>query len=150
MHYKVIDGTSFDEATSRVVADIVNQLIDSQERVRIFYGHDGVDWFEENGTIGYISRSCGTNKVPILVYNKRALGGGHILDHCIVKIVATKGGRIIWQHPNYVAPITRVVDSKEPGYIATVLVNDELYANCKTEKEAHRLADFLSGKMVLK
>jgi len=31
----------------------------------------------------------------------RSIGGGAILDHCIVRIRHSSGGRILYQHPKY-------------------------------------------------
>jgi len=50
---------------------------------------------------GYVSRSGGQYKVPIVLYNKRAMGGAHILDHRIIKIQTSRGGKVLYQHPCY-------------------------------------------------
>jgi hypothetical protein len=50
---------------------------------------------------GYVSRSGGQYKVPIVLYNKRTRGGPSILDHCIVKIQTARGGKVLYQHSNY-------------------------------------------------
>jgi len=40
-------------------------------------------------------------KVPLLIANRRSLGGTAILDHCIVRIRSSAGGRVLYQHPDY-------------------------------------------------
>jgi hypothetical protein len=72
-------------------------------RIRLFYGNTktGLDWHDCFGTIGTIGRSTGSCKIPILLYNSRSMGGNAILETCIVKIITTKGKRILYQHPNY-------------------------------------------------
>jgi len=43
----------------------------------------------------------GPRHVPILLYDKRSIGGGHILDHCIVKIQETVSKRVLYEHPTF-------------------------------------------------
>ena len=61
----------------------------------------GRDWLEEFETHGYVGRSLGPVKVPLLVANRRSLGGGAILTHCIVRIRTSGGGRVLYQNPKY-------------------------------------------------
>ena len=106
--YKVFNGISFDKSTPDQVCRILaNYCGDRSQRVRIFLGDTttGKDWFERYDTIGYIGRSTGTVKIPLMVSTARSLGGGAILDHCIIKITIDK--RTVYQHPNYHAPIEK-------------------------------------------
>ena len=106
--YKVFNGISFDKSTPDQVCRILaNYCGDRSQRVRVFYGDTktGKDWFEFYDVIGYIGRSTGTVKIPLLIHSSRSLGGVAILDHCIVKITIDK--REVYKHPNYYAPIER-------------------------------------------
>lgn len=74
----------------------------------------GRDWLEEFETHGYVGRSMGPIKVPLIVANRRSLGGGSILDHCIVRIRASAGGRVLWQHPSYHHGTLEIRQKTEP------------------------------------
>lgn len=101
--YKNVSGTSYDPRTPDDVIRVLEQARQTRQRVHISLGDTatGHDWLEEFETHGYIGRSMGPVKVPLLVANGRSLGGGAILDHCIVRIRTSSGGRILWQHPQY-------------------------------------------------
>lgn len=104
--YKVINGISFHAETPQKVCNILaNYCGNLNQRVRIFYGDikTGKDWLECHDTIGYVGRSCGSIKVPLLIATKIDIGGGSILDHCIVKITIDK--KTVYQCRNYHCPI---------------------------------------------
>ena len=97
------NGTTYHEDTSPEMVGILERLRSNQTRCRFHWGDakTGEDWGDEYDVKGRIGRSTGTKKIPILLYNARSYGGGAILDHCIVKITETAGGRLVYQHPNY-------------------------------------------------
>ena len=101
--YKLINGTSFDERTPDEVIRVLESARQNRSRLHISLGDtaSGRDWLEEFETHGYVGRSLGPMKVPLLVANRRSLGGGSILEHCIVRIRESAGGRVLWQHPDY-------------------------------------------------
>lgn len=102
--FKIINNTAYHEETPDQVVTILDNAISSKYRVRLHYGDvkTGRDWQEIYDIEGYIGRSTGTLKIPLLVHNSRSLGGGAILDHCIVKITTTrKPRRTLYQHPDY-------------------------------------------------
>ncbi len=74
-------------------------------RLRVDYGDikTGKSWNEIHGVCGYVGRSTGKFKIPILMYNKISWGGSTILDHCVVKIAfANKQlGGVLYCHPTY-------------------------------------------------
>lgn len=105
-NYKVINGTSYDAQTPDEVIRVLEQARLSRTRLHVSLGYTegdkiGLDWLEEFESYGYIGSSTGPVKVPLLVANSRSLGGGALLDHCIVRIRQSAGGRVLWQHPAY-------------------------------------------------
>lgn len=138
MEYQTVEGTSYHKETSEEVIAVLNSAIVKRNRLRFWYGKDGQSWDEENDVCGYIGRSTGNNKIPLLIHSRRSYGGGALLDNCIVKIVDTKTKRTLYIHPQF----------KQGNFIvngSSVLRNNETYANCKNELSAKRLADFMNG-----
>ena len=94
--YTIINGTSYDLRTPNEVIRVWN-CPTNRIRLHISLGDTatGLDWLEENDVCGYVGRSMGPIKVPLLIANRRSLGGGAILDHCIVRIRESAGGRVV-------------------------------------------------------
>lgn len=71
-------------------------------RVRIWYGdtETGRAWQEEHDVLGYVGRSTGVQKVPLLVFSRRSTGGGAILTEKVVRVDWTDGGTI-YKHPTF-------------------------------------------------
>ena len=109
--YQVINGTSFHMETDNAVIQVLCDALDtrghgrSSRRLRLYYGdvETGRDWEEVYEVTGYIGRSTGRIKIPLLIHNTRSFGGGAILDHCIVKIEHSnkRTGGVLYQHPHY-------------------------------------------------
>jgi hypothetical protein len=100
---KMCDGITYHKKTSDEMVWILQTLRVNQTRVRFHWGdtETGKDWGDVNYVTGTIGNSMGPVKIPILIYSRRSTGGGGLLTHCIVKITATQGGRVIYQHPKY-------------------------------------------------
>lgn len=101
--YQVINGTSYDMGTRQGVINVLENARLNNYRIRVHYGDvaTGRDWNDTHDVTGYVGRSTGSIKIPLLVYNKRSMGAGGMLDNCIVKITEAKGKRILYQHKNY-------------------------------------------------
>lgn len=101
--YQVVNGTSYHAETPAAVIEVLERARLNRNRLHISYGDavTGKDWLEEFDVTGYLGRSTGPIKVPLLIANRRSLGGGAILDHCIVRIRSSAGGRVLYQHPAY-------------------------------------------------
>jgi hypothetical protein len=129
----------FNEETTVEQMQAITNAYNSKDRVRVWYGKNGKSWDEENDITGKIGRSTGVTPCALLVHNNRSMGGGALLTDCVVKMVNTKTGRILYQHANFEQGNFKVESNK-------VLRDGELYANCVNEKKAQRLADFMNGK----
>ena len=135
---------AYHTGTTKKVIDTLEYCRKNNIRVRLHYGdiETGRDWNEENDVTGYISMSKGYEaRFPILVYNDRAIGGVTILDHCIIKIVASNGKRVLYQSENYQQPTFYILPSDLPDYSFNVNINGELYSRHKTEKQAKNLVN---------
>jgi hypothetical protein len=112
--YKIVGGTAYHEETPDAVIEIIEKAMQSQRKIclRFCFGDTdtGKDWCEKNDTIGYIGRSSGNIKVPLLLESVRSSGGGALLDHCIVKIEEIKrhthcpSYHEVYRHPKYHLP----------------------------------------------
>lgn len=138
-------GTCYYNDTPDEIITVLESL-DRDTRIRIWLGKDGVSWNETNDTTGYVGRSTGSIKIPLLIANKCSHGGGSILTDCIVKIVNTKTKRTLYQHPHFKqASFTVQTHSDIPAYRANVLDDNGIYARCHSIQAAVRLCDFMNG-----
>ncbi|MFC0903820.1 hypothetical protein ACFHWD_03830 [Clostridium sp. MT-14] len=149
IEYKIINETAYHADTDKKVIDILENTRMSNQRIRLFYGDikTGRDWMEEYDTIGYIGRSTGKIKIPLLVKTNKSYGGGAILDDCIVKITLDK--KIIYQHPKYHLPKINILDAVESlikdGYKTSVFAGNKNIANFRKSFQAYHYKDFLKG-----
>ena len=114
-HYKIKNDIAYHLETDDKIITILEYnasftnksvaLRPIDKRIRIYYGDvkTGRDWGDKDE--GYIGRTTGKIKRPILVHNTRSSGGSILLDDCIVKIEYANKKRhfrgLIYQHPNY-------------------------------------------------
>ena len=100
-----VNGTTYDANTKAEIVDILERCRVQKTRIRFRYGDDdGQDWGDSCDMEGYIGRSCGQCKVPLVIFNSRCDGGPAILDDRIIRIETTKGKRLLYQHPAYKPP----------------------------------------------
>lgn len=144
--YQNINGTSYDARTPEEVIRVLEAARLNRTRLHISLGETttGKDWLEEFESHGYVGRSMGPVKVPLLIANRRSLGGGAILDHCVVRIRTAAGGRVLYQHPAYhhgSLEIRRKVEPVESnGRLLTVDVfrDGEFHASFENMAQARR------------
>ena len=158
--YKTINGTSFDVRTLGEIVDILEDARKSKTRLHVSLGKTegpeaGKDWLEENDVYGFIGRSSGSIKIPLLIYNRISRGGTGLLDHCIVRIRTSSGGRILWQHPSYHHGQLEIRKKTEPvtlcGQTVTVDVfrYGELHARFENVEQAQRWCHKLGVKATI-
>lgn len=140
-------GFWFDSRTAPDVCETIAR-VGAAKRVRVFYGdtQTGKAWAEENDVSGYVGRSCGRVKVPLLIANSRSMGGGAMLSHCIVAIVRTSDKKCIYKHPTFDAGEWRIAPPSADGFAAEVLHNGKVHARFKSEESANRYCQFMRGE----
>ena len=145
--YKTINGTSYDVRTPDEVVAILENARKTRTRLHVSLGdsESGRDWIEENMVHGVIGRSTGSIKIPLLIHNRRSLGGPGLLDHCIVRIRESLGGRVLWSHPRYHHGTLEIRQKTEPvtlrdGRVLTVdvLRDGEVHAAFENVTKARR------------
>lgn len=96
--YKEVNGTSYRSDTPDEVIRVLENARISNTRIVLDYGDTktGHSWGDVYDVTGYVGRSRGISKIPILLYNNRSIGGVAILDNCIIGIRESKGKRILY------------------------------------------------------
>lgn len=91
---------TFNNKTPKETANKIIDLHISQTRVVLDYGDikTNTSWNEQYDITGTIGLTKGHYDLhyPILIYNKRSMGGGLILCNCIVGIKSSKGKRVLY------------------------------------------------------
>lgn len=88
--YKVVNGTWYNKETDDRVIYLLNSNINQPRqdvtRFKFHYGDPktGKAWGDVE--TGYVGRSTGSIKIPLLIAKANSIGGGRLLDHCIIKI----------------------------------------------------------------
>ncbi len=150
--YKIVDGTCYDSRTSDEVIRAIEYAYKKKLKIKFHYGHsDGRDWHEENDCRGYIGRSTGKYKIPLILASKNSHGGPGILDHCIVRIIVSgKNVKVLYEHPNYKSKKFEVKPEKFQdnfnSYSFAVYADNELMARFKDKTNAEKYVDNVTGK----
>lgn len=97
--YRVCNGTWYHEGTPDAAIKAVEIARQSHTRIHLNLGdtQTGRSWGEVHDVTGYVGRSMGPIKIPILIYNSRSIGGSGILTHCILSIHTSRGNRLLYQ-----------------------------------------------------
>jgi len=111
------DGVIIPDNVDPKLIDVLFEAKARGTRLHLSFGHTtakaaaggasireiGLDWLEEHRTQGYISLNSSSAKIRVLllVNNRRSRGGDALSLECIVRVRESKGGRVLWQHPQY-------------------------------------------------
>lgn len=138
--YKTKNGMSFSEHTPDKVMQILSTA-GREKRFRFWYGdaNNGRSWNDENDVCGYVGRSSGTVKIPLLIANNRSTGGMALLDDCVVKIIDISSRTTVYCHPLFNQALFTNVG-------AEVVADGKYFGQNSTEKSASRYCDFMNGK----
>lgn len=142
-------GTWFAPETPVAIQKLVNRLIHSNEKVRIFHGDrtTGRSWMEEFDVIGRVGRSTGTLKIPLLVSEEDNYGRS-LLEASIIRVIRCSDGKNLYRHPGFHVPPMQVVENEHPQYAASVLVEGVVEARFKSYAKACHWVAFMTGETV--
>lgn len=151
-------GIWFNEKTPEAVMRIISGLYHSpnreERRIRIFYGDQetGRSWNEENDVMGFIGRSTGEKKIPLLIHSTRSHGGPAILTDCIIGIILISTKMWLYKHEKFhtgnwrIAYNYETIESLLPKS-ASVYCDGTNVANFnKYPVKAEKYVQFMEGK----
>lgn len=138
--YTIVNGTYYDPETSDEIIRVLERARQNHTRIRLYLGdvQTGRSWLEENDVEGCVGRSMGPVKIALLVHNRRSLGGGGILTHCVVKVRETNGGRVLYQHPFFHTGEMKIHPSDMKEYSEIVTVDGCIHARFHQVGQAAR------------
>lgn len=144
--YEIYGKMHFMENTPFEVKAILNQYLHTDKRLRIFLGDEKEYWLEEYDVIGYIGRSSGEIKIPLLIRNSKSNGGGSISTNCIKQITLNK--KIIYKDPSFKIKEFKIKKSPyaDKGYTHGVFYNGKNVSNFKSLEKAERYIAFMKGE----
>tara|TARA_R110000765_G_C18497394_1_gene554916 strand:+ start:19 stop:330 length:312 start_codon:yes stop_codon:yes gene_type:complete len=99
-NYKEVNGTFYDVKTIEKVVKVLEDCRLNETRIVLDYGdiETGRTWGDVYDITGRVGRSTGNVKIPLLIHNIRSMGGPSILDHCIIGIKESKGGKVLYSY----------------------------------------------------
>ena len=97
---KEVNGTYYHKDTPDKLISVLERCRKERTRVIFDFGDTatGRSWGESYGVSGYLGRSTGTQKILLLIYNSRSLGGGSLSTDCVLTVRESKGKRLLYSH----------------------------------------------------
>jgi hypothetical protein len=158
--YKVINDTWFDVRTP----DEVIHLLELARRLNYYVWFrlgdpaTGEDWMDCYAVCGFVGRSMGPIKIPILLRSRRSIGGGGMLTDSIVRLVVHRAGSrgVVpfnrqWQAATYKTPelfvdyVLNYSDNRRTWVVKDKTANT-IHGHFKSIVQAKRYIDFITGR----
>jgi hypothetical protein len=153
--YQVENGTYYNKNTPKPVIDLLEMARKFRYYVWMRLGdrNTGRDWMDQWDLTGFIGRSTGPIRIPLLLATSRSMGGGGVMSDSIVRIVVNdrRGRRHEWKHPLYVVPdlvIEHDPNGKTPVAVVVRKRHEDLsiQARFPNRVKAQRWVDFITGR----
>lgn len=147
---------SLDEGTLPEVGKILEHLLAQRVRCRIWYGNTetGLAWPDEYDVTGYIGRSTGTRRVPLMIHDTTSIGGGALMTAKILRIDVIWSRQTLYKHPLFHTKFERATISEahsDCGVPYDVIDDDgECVAAFRSESSARRWIAFMRGERYAK
>jgi hypothetical protein len=143
-YQRLPSGTCYHADTPEPVVELLEQLRHSRRKIRLYYGdtQTGQSWLDEHDVIGWIGRSMGTIKVPLLI-EPGNIGGPALLDHCIVRIDSPH--QVLYQHDEFRVGELELVKGTLTGLPWEVWIDGSVHARFKAKTEARHYQAFIQG-----
>lgn len=150
--YRLDKDLHFHSETAPAVRAAIQAAFDGRKRLRIWYGdiQTGKAWPSEYDVTGRIGRSTGRFRVPLLIRTARSLGGGAILDHCIIRVDDMRTRTSLYRHANFDAGCWRHVPGLHPHHPFEVALDDGLVAQFRRKEQAIHYIAFMKGERYAK
>ena len=145
--FKVTDeGTYYHVGTPDSLVHILEKARTNKTRIKVYLGDavTGKDWMEESDKMGFIGRSSGPIKIPIIMKYETAKGGTDLMPENIVKLSIAYTGTVLYQTKNYHQPSMELVEDGDGEDNYAILIDEEVYSRHKTERSAKLLFKKLS------
>lgn len=154
LRYRILNGTAYHAETPLACVNALERAREGDWRIRLWLGDThgeraGEIWMSKWHVTGTLGRSCGRIKIPILLANARSMGGGGVLDHCIVRITLSGPPHTeLYRHPQFRFPNLALVEdtlqTKHGTYLFKVSRDGEEQARFKTRHSAERYVKFFT------
>jgi hypothetical protein len=91
-NYQVVEGTSYHTSVEPSLIRVLEAARVGRVRLAVTFS-----WSEDGPSRGYVGRSTGSVKVPLLVYNRRSLGGEVLSAEDVVEVRESRGGKLLYR-----------------------------------------------------